>query len=49
MRAVRRCASHRGADGEWTVIEDENEEEYEFVITEENAGLEYRVVLVTEA
>lgn len=34
---------------EWIVIEGENEETYEFVVTEENAACEYRVVLTTEA
>ena len=33
----------------WEEIEDEDEMEYDFVVTEENAKLEYRVVLITEA
>lgn len=33
----------------WVEIEDEDELEYDFVVTEENAKLEYRVVLITEA
>ena len=34
---------------EWKVISGEDDETYEFVVTEENAELEYRVVLITEA
>lgn len=34
---------------EWKVIEGEDEETYDFVVTEENADREYRVVLITEA
>ena len=33
----------------WAEIKGEDKEEYEFVVTEQNAGLEYRVVLLTEA
>lgn len=33
----------------WVEIEDEDELEYDFVVTEENAKLAYRVVLITEA
>ena len=33
----------------WVEIRDEDELEYDFVVTEENAKLEYRVVLITEA
>ena len=37
-------------DGDgWVEIPDEDELEYEFVVTEENAALAYRVVLITEA
>jgi hypothetical protein len=36
-------------DLEWTVIEDETEEYFSFVVDEENAVLEYRVVVITEA
>lgn len=34
---------------EWIEIEGEDEETYEFVVTEENCDKEYRVVLITEA
>jgi len=35
--------------GEWEIIPGEDEETYEFTVTEENAAWEYRVVLITEA
>lgn len=34
---------------EWEIIPGEDEETYEFTVTEENAAWEYRVVLITEA
>lgn len=34
---------------EWVEIEGEDEETYEFVVTEQNCDKEYRVVLITEA
>ena len=33
----------------WRTIEGETEDEYEFVITEENAAYDYRVVLTAVA
>ena len=33
----------------WVEIRDEDELEYDFIVTEENAKLAYRVVLITEA
>ena len=35
-------------ENEWTAIEDETKEEYTFVVTEENATSQYRVVVVAQ-
>ena len=36
-------------DSEWKAISGVNGDTYKFTLTEENAGLVYRVVLITEA
>lgn len=56
LRAVVRNANTAYAirwesnDGNgWVEIKGEDKDEYKFIVTEENADLEYRVVLITEA
>lgn len=56
LRAVVRDANAEYAirweyfDGsEWKEIKDEHKDEYKFIVTEDNAEYEYRVVLITEA